>query len=157
MERSDQNHSVGLHVAVEAQVFAFECGPDSGGIERAGIQRHPDRPELASVVQIDLVPERDLWCREAFFGHYSLGLSYQIAQCVVDRGWGQIIEGAAQKTGEVLAQIGMQHANGTQGTGIARHIDPLTSEPPGDDSAVHRSRPASCNKSKASGRVASFD
>ena len=127
-------------MAVEPLVFSLEGGPDCGCVDPGcvlGVGRDADGPQLARVMQFQLAVERHLFGNESLAVHHAECLGAQGVESSIELDRVEFVERAHQEAGEVLANVGVQHPDRTQGTRIAGHIDAFTAEPRSYRGAVH--------------------
>ena len=69
---------------------------------------------------------------------------------------GDLVDRTGQEAHEVLADVGVQHADRAQRAGVPGDVDPFAAETPRHRRAVHRARAAGRDQRETPGRVAAF-
>ncbi len=84
-------------------------------------------------------------------------LLIQLGKPSVDVRDRQLVDRPHHKAHKVLSHIGVQHANGAQCPGSARHVHPAATESIGHGTAVHRPGATRSDQRKTAGRVTALD
>ena len=138
--RGKHDGAVCLDVAVEPLILLLEHSADGGLVENAGfkagrfkagrfktfeaVDADPYRPQLPGVMQVELVGQFDVAAGESLRLERRACLDCEIAERRQDPFGLDGVERASQESLEVLADVGVQHADRTQCAGGTRHIDP---------------------------------
>ena len=108
------------------------------------------------------------WCRFQFVVQHDVrrfetlaaedvdGLAVEAREAGVHVLHGDPVDRTGQEAHEVLADVGVQHADRAQGAGVPGDVGPFAAEAPRHRCAVHRARAAGRDQRETPGRVAAF-
>ena len=108
------------------------------------------------MVQFQFVVQDDVRRIETLAAEDVDGLAVEAREAGVHIRDGDRVDRTGQETHEVLADVGVQHADRAQGAGVPGDVDPFAAETARHRRAVHRARAASRDQRETPGRVAAF-
>ena len=108
-------------------------------------------------MEVDGPLQAHLLGAEALNRHGGERLSVEVGERAVDLARVERVQLAAQEALEVLADVGVQHADGAEGTGIAGHVDAFATKAARHVGAVHRPSATGGHHGETARCVAPFD
>ena len=136
-------------MTVEPLVLGLELPSGLGDIDGTLRDPNSDAPYLTRMMQFEFITKRHSVGGETFGRHCGQCLLTEFVEPGIDICRWKSVERTSEHSGEVLADVGVQHAYGAQRSRITRYIDLVAAQTRPDSRAMHRSSPASSHKSEA--------
>ena len=136
-------------MTVEPLVLRLELSSGLGDIDGTLRDPNSDTPDLARMMQLEFITKRHSLGSETLGCHRGQCLLTECVEPAIDIGRWKSIERTGKHPGEVLADIGVQHANSAQRSSVARHIDLVTTQTRPDRGTVHWASATSRHQSEA--------